>query len=260
MLPESPFFQEYFQILQQSPLCRGLNRLTLEDMLKLFTRKTIAKGTYLSREESRESFHIVISGRLELTRIHPETGRTVTLWLLGPGDGYDIITLLDGKSHDILPVVLDDVETLTTSLSTVREWISRHPEFNRCFLPYVAERMRQLEDLSSDLVLHDTVTRLARLILHYVDLKNSSSATGKYPLRLINDFSHDTLACMVGSVRTVVNRHLQHLKKEGAVDFHRGQLTVKNLEILASQAGTYLHEQKNKYPESVSGHLCRSWK
>ncbi len=245
MLPDSPLYQNCFQILQQSPLCKGMNRPILEDMLQLFTRRTFVKGTYLSREESMEYFHIVIRGRLELTRIHPETGRRVTLWLLGPGDGYDIITLLDGKGHDILPVVLDDVETLTTDLSTVREWIAYHPEFNRCFLPYVAEQMRQLENLSTDLALHDTVTRLARLILHYVDLSNSSAA-GKYPLRLINDFSHDTLACMVGSVRTVVNRHLQQLKKDGAVDFHRGHLTVKNLEALAAQAGTFLHERKNK--------------
>jgi len=111
--------------------------------------------------------------------------------------------------------------------------------------------MRQLENLSTDLALHDTVTRLARLILHYVDLRNSSPLTGKYPLRLINDFSHDTLACMVGSVRTVVNRNLQQLKKEGAVDFHRGHLTVKNLETLAAQAGTLLHEYKSKHSRWV---------
>jgi len=251
MLPDSPLYQDCFQILQQSPLCKGLNRPILEDMLQLFDRKTFAKGTCLSRGERIEHFYIVLRGRLELTRIHPETGRRVTLWLLGPGDGYDIITLLDGKGHDILPVVLDDVETLTTRLSTVREWIARHPEFNRCFLPYVAERMRQLENLSTDLALHDTVTRLARLILHYVDLRNSSPLTGKYPLRLINDFSHDTLACMVGSVRTVVNRNLQQLKKEGAVDFHRGHLTVKNLETLAAQAGTLLHEYKSKHSRWV---------
>ncbi len=251
MLPDSPRYRNCFRILQQSPLCKGLNKPVLEDMLQLFTRRTFAKGTYLPQEEGMDYFHILLSGRLELTRIHPETGRRVTLWLLGPGDGYDIITLLDGKGHDILPVVLDDVETLATGMNTVREWIFRHPEFNRCFLPYVADRMRQLENLSTDLALHDTVTRLARLILHYVDLGNSSVASGKYPLRLINDFSHDTLACMVGSVRTVVNRNLQQLKKDGAVDFHRGHLTVKNLETLALQAGKYLLEPKSKHDHWV---------
>ena len=245
MLPESPFYQNSLQILQQSPLCKGLNGLILENMMRLFTRRTWSKGTQFSEKQRGGYFHVVLHGRLELTRIHPVTGRQITLYLLGSGDGYDILTLLDGQEHDVLPVVLDDVETLTTQLDTARKWIADHPEFNRCFLPYIGQQMRQLENLSTDLALHDTVTRLARLILHYVDLNTSPPSAGQYPVRLIHDFSHDTLACMVGSVRTVVNRHLQQLKKDGAVDFHRGHLAVKNLERLALQAGQYLHKMRH---------------
>ncbi len=244
MLPESPFYQNSLQTLQQSPLCKGLNRQLLEDMMRLFTRRCWGKGTRLSEQQRRNYFHIILNGRLKLTRTHPETGRAITLWLLGPGDGYDIISLLDGREHDIMPVVLDDIETLTTRADTARKWIAEHPEFNRCFLPYIGEQMRRLEDLSTNLALHDTITRLARLILHYVDLKNNSPAKNNYPVQLINDFSHETLAGMVGSVRTVINRHLHHLKKDGIVDFHRGHLTVRDLERLASQAGQFLHRKR----------------
>ena len=241
MLPESPFYQNSLQTLQHSPICKGVNTGTLEDMMQLFTRRQWSKGTRISEQQSRNYFHIILHGRLKLTRIHQESGRAFTLWLLGPGDGYDIISLLDGREHDILPVVLDDVETLTTHVDTARAWITGHPDFNRCFLPYIGAQMRQLENLSTDLALHDTVTRLARLILHYVNLEKSSSATNNFPVQLINDFSHETLACMVGSVRTVINRHLQQLRKDGVLDFHRGHLEVKDLERLALQAGHYLH-------------------
>jgi len=242
MLPESPFYQNCFHTLQSSPLCRGLNTRVIEDMMRLFTRRCWSKGGLLSEKQSRDYFHIILHGRLKLTRMHPETGRAITLWLLGPGDGYDILTLLDGLEHDILPVVLDDMETLATPLENARNWITSHPEFNRCFLPYLGEQIRHLEDLSTNLALHDTLTRLARLILHYVTLKKNTYSNDKYPVRLINDFPHETLACMVGSVRTVINRHLQQLKKDGIVDFHRGHLTVTNLEKLSSQAGQYLHK------------------
>ncbi|MFP7755916.1 Crp/Fnr family transcriptional regulator [Thermodesulfobacteriota bacterium B35] len=241
MRPDAPFYPECFQALQESPFCRGLNEQQLEDMLRLFMRRTWTRGCRIQADQSRQAFHILIRGRIELTRIHPETGRKITLWFLGPGDGYDIISLLDGREHDIIPLMLDDVETLTTGLDTIRQWILVHPEFNRSFLPYVGRRMRELEDLSTDLALHDTITRLARLILHYVDPEHRSSAGHNYPVRLINDLSHDALASMVGTVRTVVNRHLQQLKKEGAVDFHRGHLAVTNLETLATQAGRLLH-------------------
>ena len=246
MIPDSPFYEDCFHALQQSPLCKGLNRSILEDMMPLFTRRTWSKGMQFSEEQNSKFFHIVLSGRLELTRVHPESGRQITLYLLRPGDGYDILTLLDGQAHDLLPVVLDNVETLTTGLDTARQWIASHPEFNRCFLPYLGEQMRQLENLSTDLALHDTATRLARLILHYVDVKMGALVVGKYPVPLIHDFSHDTLACMVGSVRTVVNRHLQQLKKDGVVEFQRGHLAVKNLEMLALKAGKHLHQLQHK--------------
>lgn len=249
MLPESPFYQNSLQTLQQSPLCQGVNTRTLEDMMQLFTRRRWSKGTRISEQQSRNYFHIILQGRLKLTRMHQKSGRAFTLWLLGPGDGYDIVSLLDGREHDILPVVLDDVEALTTHVDNVRAWIAGHPDFNRCFLPYIGEQMRQLENLSTDLALHDTVTRLARLILHYVDMTKSSSSTNNFRVQLINDFSHETLACMVGSVRTVINRHLQQLKKDGVVDFHRGHLTVKDLERLALQAGQYLHTIEHQQPK-----------
>ena len=87
MLPESPFYQNSLQTLQKSPLCRGLNRQLLEDMMRLFTRRCWGKGTRLSEQQSKNYFHIILRGRLKLTRMHPDTGRAITLWLLGPGDG-----------------------------------------------------------------------------------------------------------------------------------------------------------------------------
>ncbi|HFQ90025.1 MAG TPA: Crp/Fnr family transcriptional regulator [Desulfobulbus sp.] len=248
MRPDAPFYPECFRALQESPFCRGLNEQLLEDMLRLFIRRTWSRGSRIMENRHQDSFHILIRGRIELTRMHPETGRKITLWFLGPGDGYDIISLLDGSGHDIMPVVLDEVETLTTSLETMRQWIFMHPDFNRSFLPYVGRRMRELENLSTDLALHDTITRLARLILHHVDPECRSHGGPAYPVRLINDLSHDALASMVGSVRTVVNRHLQQLKKQGAVDFHRGHLAVTNLEALAAQAGRYLHRINSRHP------------
>jgi len=252
MLQESPFYQECFRALQQSPLCRGLSRAILEDMMKMFTRRIWGKGVQFSEKQRSEYFHIILRGRIELARINQKTGRVITLWLIGPGDGYDILTLLDGRRHEVLSIVVDEVETLTAPMDVVRAWIADHPEFNRCFLPYVADRMRHLEDLSTDLALHDTLTRLARMILHHVDQKGIPSVHvhNRYPVRLISDFSHESLACMVGSVRTVVNRHLQQLKKDGTVDFHRGHLAVINLEKLAALAGQYLctipHHKKSE--------------
>ncbi len=247
MRPDSPFFDNCIRGLRRSPLFAGLQEEYLEEMLRLCTRRTSTCGSRLFGEQNVLRFHIILSGRIEVIRSHPDTGRSITLWLLGPGDGFDIITLLDGEIHDVVPVVLDDIELLTVPLDTMRQWMIDHPDFNRCFLPYMGELMRRMEDLSSSLALHDTITRLASLILHYINFDGLSTVDDRYPVALINDLTHDSLASMVGSVRTVVNRHLQHLKKEGVVEFHRGFLAVKNLEKLASHAGKTLHELNRQH-------------
>ena len=52
---------------------------------------------------------------------------------------------------------------------------------NRTLLPYLGNQIRDLEELASDLSLHDTATRLAKLILRHVDLENQQQE-----LKLIN--------------------------------------------------------------------------
>jgi len=100
-----------------------------------------------------------------VTRINPETGRTITLCILGPGDGIDTVTLLNSAPHEVMPVALDDILLISVPLQAACIWIERHPEFNRRFLPYLGEQLRRIEDLASDLALHDTMIRMARLMM-----------------------------------------------------------------------------------------------
>ena len=50
-----------------------------------------------------------------------------------------------------------------------------------------------------------------------------------HELQLIHDLSDEELVKMIGSVRSVVNRHMQNFKKEGIVETHRNHLAVKDL-------------------------------
>ena len=90
--------------------------------------------------------------------------------------------------------------------------------------------MRYLENSSSGLALYDTMSRLAKLILDNVDVQ--SKMKNEFPVKLINDLSHESLAQMIGSVRKVVNLNIQELKKEGIISSVRGKLSVNSLEKL----------------------------
>ncbi len=233
MKPDSPFFGEALRCLQGSPLFANMDDALLMDMIGRCRRETWKRRRLLPMEETWQRFHILLSGRVRLSRSNVETGRVITLFLLGPGDAFCMFSLLDGKPHDVMLETLDDVSLLSLPMAEARQWVHDHPEFNRALLPYLGEQMASLAGLAADLALHDTEARLARLILRHVD---STAAEAHITPRLINDLSHESLADMIGSVRVVVNRQLQHWKQEGIVDAHRGHLEVEALQELAKRA------------------------
>ncbi|HHH39484.1 MAG TPA: Crp/Fnr family transcriptional regulator, partial [Sedimenticola sp.] len=177
---------------------------------------------------------------------NPDTGKRVVLFLLGPGDGFDILTLLDGRPHEAEATALDPLELLSAPIEEVRRWICEHPAFNRRFLPYVGDQLRRMETLASDLALLDTASRLARLILRHIDPQlHKDHPHGLHPVKLIADLNHESLGHMVGSVRQVVNRHLQGMRRSGIIHGGRGEWVIKDLEALKHQAGVTMHRLRH---------------
>lgn len=172
-------------------------------------------------------FYFIIRGKIKISQINPDTSREQTVSLLGRGDMFDVISLLDGKEHEYISEALEESEVVEVPIRHVRDLIETNPSFNRFFFPYLGRQMRQMEDLAVDLSLYDVYQRLLRLIARNVDRSKEVTT-----LKLINNLSHEELAALVGSVRKVVNRNLQKLKEEGVIELSRKQLRLKSLQQL----------------------------
>ena len=134
---------------------------------------------------------------------------------------------LDSKPHDVYWEALDRLEVLKIPMDKMRLWINEYPLMHKAILYYLGERMRQLMDIATDVTLHSTLVRLADLLL-----KNINGETNK--LQLINNLPNDEIASLIGTTRSVVSRHIQELKRCGAISVSRKRINVKNIEILLS--------------------------
>ena len=201
----------------------------LHDDITRFGRVSfVKKGDTLMRpEECLEHFFVILEGRVKISQINFENGKEQILYLLSKGDMYDVVSLLDGKPHENIAMALDDVKLLVFPIELFREWIETKPSFNRLFFPYVAKQLRNVENLASDLSLYDTTTRLVKLIA-----RNIEQEDGKQTLKLINNLSHEELANLIGTVRKVLNRSIQALKKEGLIDIKRKEICIKDSQTL----------------------------
>ncbi|WP_457593620.1 Crp/Fnr family transcriptional regulator [Hydrogenimonas sp.] len=230
MRKDSPLYREGLDVLKLSRLFGGLKEEELDTILQSGRITTYSKSESIDNDEGIECLNIIIKGAVKLSQIDPQSGRSITPFILHPGDIFDIFSLLDGERHISFPVALDETILLRTDMEEARKWLHEFPEFNKQMLPYLGGMMRELEAFSEALVFDDTATRLAKLILKHTHPEKSEN--NHFPVRLINKISHETLAEMIGSVRSVVTTQLNKMKAEGLILSRRGELLVKELEQL----------------------------
>ncbi len=238
MNEQNAYYEDACQILEHASLFKGLDRDTRCSMVSECQAVTWKKAETLNPDISMTYLYIILEGKMKVTQVDPESGRSVSLFLLSSGDIFDTFTLLDGKEHIVFPIPMSNMKLLRIPIVRAREWIREFPKFNEAFLPYLGEQLRQLESFSQSLVFHDTTTRLANLILHHTG-QHPDEQEGHYPVRLINNLSHESLAELIGSVRSVVSTQMQKLKEEEIILSKRGKLVVKDLKKLMQRCDVF---------------------
>ena len=206
----------------------NLSQNLLQEINKVGKIKQYLKGSSaMSCDDTLKYFYIIISGKIKVFQYNPQNNKEQTIYLLSSSDMFDVLTVLDGTYHEVMTMALETSEVLELPITKVREWIETNPAFNKAFFPYMAKQMRQIEELATDLSLYDTSTRLMKLLL-----KDTLSNETSYKSKLLNKLSHEDIASLIGSVRHVVNRHLQQLKKDGIINIERKKIAVKNIKKL----------------------------
>jgi CRP-like cAMP-binding protein len=236
MKKTTPLYLHYRNQLTRSPLFEGLDSVTLDNMMQDCRYETWRKKTESSSQQIENRFYVIIAGRVEIIKVNPDNGKVIALSILGEGDAFDVITLLDGQKHDPIAAALDDLQLLSVPINKARIWLDEYRDFNHNFMPYLAQSMRLHESLISDLALYDTPTRLARLLLRYIESNKHNSHHEHHAIPLFHDLTHETLAQMIGSARQVVNKHLQVLKQEGILKIDEHSWSIEKLDALKVKA------------------------
>jgi CRP/FNR family cyclic AMP-dependent transcriptional regulator len=144
-----------------------------------------------------------------------DEGRRLTLNLLGAGDVFGEIALLDGQ-----PRTADAVASEPTLLFMIRrrnflnllEW---NPTASIQVVELLCERIRYLSNQMEEATLLPLTRRLARrLIMLAEDFGSEITVT------------QEELAVFVGSTRESVNRQLQEWRRAGLVSIHRSRINL----------------------------------
>jgi len=224
MKKDSPYYDLSKNLLKETLLFKQMNNELFEEALTHLFPLSLPKKTIIEPYQTQKYIFIIVKGRVKISQTNHE-GREYIISLLNTGDLFDIIFFLDEKQHEVTIETIDETVLLKADINFAKKWLETHPEFYKNLLPYLGNRMRELEENAVNLSLYDTMTRLSRLILKNTDDDGIN-------VKNINDLSHDTIAKMIGSVRKVVNLNIQKLKKENILNPSDKKLTLKNLKKL----------------------------
>ena len=75
MRKDSPYYLPSINVLQGASLFHGVDAQMMEEILGHFTPMTLPKKSIVHSWKTKESFFVIISGRVKISRINPETGR-----------------------------------------------------------------------------------------------------------------------------------------------------------------------------------------
>lgn len=214
---------KYPEIIKNCILFKAVEEGPRKLLLSLFHEEKWPKNTcILNNEKFFFNVFIIISGRVKMYQVDDFGEKEITLFILSTNDIFDLFCLLDGKEHAVFYECLDDVKVLAAPMCEVRKWYNQYPVAFKSLLPYAGKQLRLLENFVSSITFTDISTRILKLLINNA---NSSSKD----LENINGLSNKEIAHLIGSTRTVVNRHLQRLKNNGSIKIYRNRLEIKDL-------------------------------
>lgn len=217
----------FLETLKEFDVFKKVETATLSKMLNEMRVEKWPSKSFWNGSGRSTSMHFILSGRLKVYQVNALTDREHTIFILTKGDMFDVLHLLDNEPHDVFWEALDYMELLTVPIEKMIEWIISYPEINKTLLQYLGQRMRRLETMTLDISFHNTLVRLANLLLTNINGETNN-------LQLINNLSNDEIAGLIGTTRAVVNRHIQELKKCGAITVQRKSIQVNSIETLLS--------------------------
>ncbi len=223
--------------LQRINLFKEIPADDMEELARV-TRMELAKKkeTIFLPGESSQQVYLLKTGRVKISRISEE-GRELTIALLGPGEIFGELEILEGSARDTIAETMEDSQLCVIQKEQFLSLIRKRPELSFRLTKLIGLRLRRIESRVEDLVFRDVPSRLAHLLLQLSEEYGKATPEG---ILLDIKITHQEMANLIGSIRETVSATLGEFKKEGLITFEGRKIIILSLELLKKQVRSLL--------------------
>ena len=215
--------------LKRVPLFSGLSADELARFAEVTREREYPKNSViLFEDDPGDALYVVSDGQVKVVLIG-EDGREVILSVLGDGDFFGEMSLIDDEPRSAHVIAMRDSRLLVLRRDDFQQQIQRHPSVALTVLRVLVQRLRQADAKIGGLVLLDVNGRVARLLIEMADESGGP--------RITRRLTHHTIAQMIGSSRETVSRAMRELVERGLIDVTRREITIRDRDGLQALAG-----------------------
>ena len=204
----------------------------IETLVRVLRVRRFRRGeTIFHQGDPGDALFVVDRGSVKVVLPSDEGAEPAIVAILGPGEFFGELAILDGAPHSATIVAVEPTETLVLHRDAFLSLIDSDAGLRRALLASLATEIRRLTGHVEDLHFLDLPGRLASRILRLAE--SSSSTTDGGTIRIAWPYTQSELAGMIGGSRQSVNRLLADLSDQGLVRLEREQLVILDADRLA---------------------------
>jgi CRP/FNR family cyclic AMP-dependent transcriptional regulator len=199
------------ELLRTVPIFSELSAIDCEALAQLASRRRFPKDTVVFFENDEgDSFFMIVSGRIKVT-ILGDDGREVILTVLGPGDFFGEMALLDDEPRSATAIAIEECELLSLQRSDFESVIANKPSISLALVRVLTARLRKANHQISTLALLDVYGRVARVLMDMARDEGRRLKDGQIAFRRA---THQEIANRIGTTRETVTRMMKDLERQ----------------------------------------------
>jgi CRP/FNR family transcriptional regulator, cyclic AMP receptor protein len=211
-------------IFRKIPLFSSLKDEELEAIALVSVVKNYPKDSLLMIEdEEGDALFIIRNGKVKVTSFS-ESGKEVIFSILGDGDFFGDMSLLDGKPRSASVITVEESSVYVLRRVDFHHIIEKYPNIALKLLKELTSRLRKADERIESLALLDVRGRVAGILLQLAGESGNKTPEG---IVIRSRPTHQDLANMVGTTRETVTRILKQMESRNYI-----KLSGKNVTIL----------------------------
>jgi CRP/FNR family cyclic AMP-dependent transcriptional regulator len=216
------------EFLATVPLFKGLDPADLTRFGELLREKSYPKGSViLFEDDPGDALFIVRDGRVKVVLV-AEDGREVILGLLGVGEHFGELSLIDDQPRSAHVIAMEESSLLVLRRDDFRRRVEQSPSVAWSLLTELSRRLRRADTKIGSLVLLDVPGRIARMILDAAD-----EAGGDL---IDKPLTHQTIAHLIGASRETVSRAMREFQDSGWITTEHRRIRIADRAALVKRA------------------------